>query len=237
MGRSKAPSWQDRGVAERGRSGSKGLRRVDPLSGRGRRVCLSETIPAGPKAAAAEAEQAKTRLLNQVDEQRNPRTRATVNQLMDRYLELLDVDTNTRRGYEGYIRNHVRPLLGTLPVGRLDGETLDSFYAVLRTCHAHCGGRQYIEHRSAEPHTCNSKCTPYARCPLAASSIRQIHWCLRGALQRAVRWRWIGVNPIDQATTPRRPDQTRTHQPRNRPRASSARHSTTCHGECSCGSP
>jgi integrase len=178
---------------------------VDPLSGR--RVYLSETIPAGPK-ASAEAEQAKTRLLNQVDEQRNPRTRATVNQLMDRYLELLDVDTNTRRGYEGYIRNHVRPLLGTLPVGRLDGETLDSFYAVLRTCRAHCGGRQYIEHSTADPHTCDGKCRPHVCRPLAASSIRQIHWCLRGALQRAVRWRWIGVNPIDQAATPKasRPD-------------------------------
>jgi hypothetical protein len=51
---------------------------------------------------------------------------------MDRYLELLDVDTTTRKGYEGYIRNHVRPLLGKLQVGKLNGETLDSFYAILR---------------------------------------------------------------------------------------------------------
>src|SRR5947209_627503 len=76
---------------------------IDPLTGR--RHYLTETIPAGPT-AQKDAEQARTRLLNQVDEQRNPRTKATVNQLMDRYLELLDVDVNTRRGYEGYIRNH-----------------------------------------------------------------------------------------------------------------------------------
>jgi integrase len=54
---------------------------------------------------------------------------------MDRYLELLDVDTNTRKSYTGYINNHVRPLLGKLPLGKLDGETLDSFYAPLAsTC-------------------------------------------------------------------------------------------------------
>lgn len=175
---------------------------IDPLSGR--RHYLTETIPAGPK-ALTEAEQARTRLLNQVDEQRNPRTRATVDQLMDRYLELLDVDVTTRIGYEGYIRNHIRPLLGSLPVGRLNGETLDSFYTVLRTCRTHCGGRQYIEHATDKPHDCDDKCKPHVCRPLSNSSIRQIHWCLSGALQRAVRWRWIGVNPIQQATTPKAP--------------------------------
>jgi hypothetical protein len=49
-------------------------------------------------------------------QQRNPRTTATVNQLLDRYLELLDVDRATRTSYEGYIRSHIRPLLGTLPL-------------------------------------------------------------------------------------------------------------------------
>jgi len=57
---------------------------VDPLSNR--RMYPRETIPAGPR-AASEAEQARTRLLNQVDERRNPRTTATVNQLIDRWLE------------------------------------------------------------------------------------------------------------------------------------------------------
>ncbi|MEO7193577.1 MAG: hypothetical protein ABIZ05_01950 [Pseudonocardiaceae bacterium] len=96
----------------------------DPLTGR--RHFLRETIPAGPT-AAREAEKARTRLLNQVDEQRNPRTKATVNQLMDRYLELLDVEVTTRTSYEGYINNDIRPLLGKLSIGKLTGETLDSF--------------------------------------------------------------------------------------------------------------
>jgi DNA-binding transcriptional regulator YhcF (GntR family)/site-specific recombinase XerD len=30
-----------------------------------------------------------------------------------------------------------------------------------------------------------------------------VHWCLSGALKRAVKWRWITVNPLDQAESPR----------------------------------
>ena len=104
-----------------------------------------ETVPAGPT-AAREAEKARTKLLNQVDEQRNARTRATVDELMDRYLEFLDVDRTTRKSYEGYINRHIRPLLGAAQVGKLDGQTLDSFFLVLRTCRTHCNGRPFIEH-------------------------------------------------------------------------------------------
>lgn len=172
----------------------------DPLTGR--RHYLRETIPAGPT-AARDAERARARLLNQVDEGRNPRTKATVNLLMDRYLKVLDVDTTTRKSYEGYIGNHIRPLLGKLPVGNLSGETLDSFYAILRTCRAHCDGRSFIQHRVNGPHDCTEKCQPHTCRPLASSSIRQIHFCLSGALKRAVRWRWISVNPLDQAESPR----------------------------------
>lgn len=174
---------------------------VDPLSGK--RHYLTATIPAGPT-AAADAEKARTRLQSQVDERRNPRTKATVDQLMDRYLSLLDVDVTTRTSYEGYIRNHIRPLLGRLQVGRLDGETLDSFYAILRRCRAHCDGRPYVEHRTAEEHDCTEKsCKPHVCRPLAASSVRQVHFCLSGALKRAVRWHWISVNPLGQADSPR----------------------------------
>jgi integrase len=173
---------------------------VDPLTGR--RHYLRETIPAGPK-ADDDAEKVRTRLLNQLDEQRNPRTSATVNQLLDRYLELLDVDVNTRTGYRGYIENHIRPLLGKLPVGRLDGETLDSFYKILRTCRAHCDGQKYIEHRTNAVHECDHRCGPHKCRPLAVSSIRQIHFILSGALKRAIRWRWISVNPLGQAESPK----------------------------------
>ncbi len=52
----------------------------DPLTGK--RHSLVEIVPLGPKAATL-AEAARIRMLNQVDERRNPRTSATVDQLLD----------------------------------------------------------------------------------------------------------------------------------------------------------
>src|SRR3954451_7207285 len=102
------PHRRTRGEIETLPSGSLRVRvyaGIDPVSKK--KHYLVETVPAGPK-AAKEAEKVRTRLLNQVDEKRNPRTRATVGQLMDRYMELLDVEATTRHTYDGYIRNHIR---------------------------------------------------------------------------------------------------------------------------------
>jgi integrase len=161
---------------------------VDPVTKK--RHFLTETVPAGPR-AAKEAEQVRTRLLAQVDERRNPRTRATVSQLLDRWLSVVEVGENTRAGYESYIEHHIRPVLGEQPLTRLDPETLESFYAMLRRCRAHCTGRS--RDRS---HVCE---------PLSASTVRQIHSVLSGALGRAVRWGWLGVNPADNSTPPALP--------------------------------
>ncbi len=183
---------------------------VDPLTGK--RHYLTEVVPLDPaasreavKAARDQAKKALTRLANQVDERRNPRTRATVDQLLDRYLELLDVEPTTHRTYRFLIDKHIRPVLGSLMVARLDGEVIDSFYARLRTCREHCGGRRYIDHRTARPHDCDQRCGPHECKPLAAASIRHVHWILSGALKRAVRWRWIAHNPISEAQPPAPP--------------------------------
>jgi integrase len=197
------PSRRQRGEIETLPSGSLRVRvyaGIDALTGK--RHYLVETVAAGPT-AAGEAEMVRRRLVNQVDEQRNPRTKATVNQLMNRYLELLDVEETTRERYEEVIRVHIRPLLGHLPVARLDGETLDSYQAVLRRCRAHCDGRPFVDHAVTGRHRCTEKCTPHVCRPLAPSTIRKVHFCLSGALARAIRWRWITVNPLDQAEPPR----------------------------------
>jgi hypothetical protein len=65
---------------------------IDPVTRK--RHHLTEIIPPGPR-AAKEAEKARTRLLSQVDQQRNPRSRATVNQMLDRHLEMLGVEETT----------------------------------------------------------------------------------------------------------------------------------------------
>jgi integrase len=195
---------------------------MDPLSGR--RHYLTEVIDAGP-AAFAQAEQARTRLLSEVDEQRNPRTKATVNQMMDRYLDVLDVEPSTRAPYERYIRRYIRPQLGSLQVGRVDSEILDSFYARLRTCRDDCRRTKVrVDHRTPLPHECRLVkhqsrrehdcakagcrvigCKPHSCRPLAPATIRQIHWILAGAFGRAVRWRWVNQNPMDFAEPPAAP--------------------------------
>ncbi len=137
---------------------------VDPLTGK--RHYLTETVPAG-RTAEREAEKVRTRFLNQVDEKRSPRTRATLNQLLDRWLEVVDIEPTTRMGYENKLNKHVRPVLGKLPFGRLDAETLESFYATLRRCRDWCGGKAYVKHRVNGKHTCTAKCRSHVCKPLS----------------------------------------------------------------------
>jgi hypothetical protein len=79
-------------------------------------VYLRETIAAGPD-AKRKAEKALTRLQNQVDERRTPRTSVTLDQLLDRYLE---VAPGTRRDYASKASKHIRPILGSTPIARKD---------------------------------------------------------------------------------------------------------------------
>jgi integrase len=172
---------------------------LDPITGK--KHHLTEVVPAGPK-AAKEAEKVRTKLLAAVDEQRTSRTNATVNELIDRYLEVLNIEDTTRAGYELLIRNYIRPVLGHLPIGRIDGETLDAFYAELLRCRIRCPRRKLVDHHTEGDHTCDERCRPHVCNPLKPNTIRNIHTILSGAYTRAVRWRWIGTNPVRQAQQP-----------------------------------
>src|SRR5664279_775861 len=121
----------------------------DPVTKR--RHYLTEIVPAGPRAATL-AEQALTRLLNQVDERRNPRTASTVNQLLDKHLELLDIERSTLLNYRSQLALHVRPFIGGEKVGAIDAAVLDSLYAELRRCRTHCRGSRVVEHRAVLDH-------------------------------------------------------------------------------------
>jgi integrase len=105
----------------------------------------------------------------------------TVAELIQRWLEWrLSVRpiSPTVGTYRGYLHRSILPALGKLPLGRLDAATLDTFYAQLRKQ----GGKGGL--------------------PMAASSVRQVHAILSGALGRAVVWGWIGQNPARLATPP-----------------------------------
>lgn len=74
---------------------------------------------------------------------------------MERYLPLADIEPLTRRSYESKYEVHIRPLLGSIPLSKLDTETLDSFYAELRRCRKHCRGKAEIDHRTDVDHLCD----------------------------------------------------------------------------------
>jgi integrase len=163
---------------------------------------LTETIPAGPK-AEQNAEDALVRLLNEVNEKAHPRTNATVNELLDRYLQLLNVERTTRVSYERNADLHIRPLIGKEKVGRVGGEILDSLYGELRRCRIHCRRtRGLIDHRTTRPHTCDYRCRPHRCEPLGEGTIRKIHYILSGAFKKAKYWGWITIDPIDNAAPP-----------------------------------
>ncbi|CAL9611565.1 Tyrosine recombinase XerC [Actinosynnema sp. ALI-1.44] len=180
---------------------------IDPLTGK--KNYLTETVSHLTPDYEREAERIRTRFLNQVDERRAPKVKATVNMLFDRYEEQLPgtVERTTEIGYRRNIRLHIRPLLGHLDIGKgLTGEVLDSFDATLRQCSAHCGGKgDFIEHRKSGDHDCTDKCRRHKCKGLSNSTILKIHSCLNSALEMALRWDWISVNPMDRAKAPTAP--------------------------------
>ena len=175
---------------------------IDPVTKRKHR--LVEVVPAGPD-VEARAEAVRARLVQEVAERRNPRTAATIEQLLERYLDQFDGAPSTLALYRGHVQRHVLPLLGAVKVAQLDPETLDAYYAELRRCRSHCDGARRIDHRTSRPHHCDDRCGPHRCRPLAASTVRHIHFLLSGAFRRAVRWRWVATSPLDQAEPPPAP--------------------------------
>jgi integrase len=172
---------------------------VDVLTGRD--LYLKQTIPTGPH-AQAQAERVRQELTAQVWEGRHPKTNASVQVLIERHLA---VSTIERRGLEtlqGYLRKHIVPLIGDRPIGSVNAEMLDSFYAQLRRCRDHCDGQPTTVHRTSAEHTCDRRCRRHQCRPLAAGTIRKIHYLLSGAYKDAIRWEWIAVNPMVRGRKP-----------------------------------
>ncbi|NEE01144.1 tyrosine-type recombinase/integrase [Phytoactinopolyspora halotolerans] len=195
-----------RGSIERLRSGSLRVRVYggkDPISKR--RNTLTETIPAGPN-AEREAEKARTRLVHEVDEARHPRTSATVDELLDRYFSVITVERTTLTRYRQVADLHIRPLIGSQRAGRITGDVLDTLFAEVRRCRAHCRNEKgRVDHRTSATHACDDRCKPHSCKPLGEATIRKIHYILSGAFKKAQYWNWISTSPITGAEAPAQP--------------------------------
>ena len=191
---------------------------IDPLTGKEHYLTRSST-------SEDEAGRILARMLAEVEDGRNARTRATLSTALDAWLRVHEADESTLRSYERYARRYIRPALGDLAVGKVSAQLLEEFYAELRRCRDRCDGRAATDHRTASPHECRVirhrsrrrvhecaeagcvtvECQPHRCQPLAASTIRQVHFTISATLAAAVRWDWIKSNPAIVAKKPRQP--------------------------------
>ena len=90
----------------------------------------------------------RTRLLNQVDERRNPRTRAALNQLLDRWLEVVELEQTTRRGYVRKLDTTFGPCSAPRR-SALDAEILESCQGAPDPRDPRCGAIMCSGYRAA----------------------------------------------------------------------------------------
>jgi len=152
----------------------------DPLTGRKR--YLKQTHPTRKL-----AERALTKMQNEVDEQRHPRTAMTLARAIEQWLEVARHEASTRERNDQLIRLYIRPVLGGLQLTQVDAQMLERFYARLLRCRRLC-----------EP----TKPTCKTCAPLAPNTVRKIHFIVRAALDRAVRYGYLGVNGASLAEPP-----------------------------------
>ncbi|HET6687240.1 MAG TPA: hypothetical protein VFH02_12030 [Jiangellaceae bacterium] len=108
-------SWNERRYS--GTYRAVGYVRIDPLTRKDR--YLKETAN-----SYAQAKVALTRLQREIDEEAHPRTRLTIGQAIQQWLEVAELEDTTRERYDDLIRLYVMPTFGDLPAAKLDAELL-----------------------------------------------------------------------------------------------------------------
>lgn len=103
-----------------------------------------------------------------------------LNRWLKDYAEV-QVAPRTYARYEEIIHNHILPALGRVPLQKLRPLHLQNFYSALLK-----GGRL-----DGKPGG------------LSAQTVQHYHRLLRNALQQAVRWQMLAVNPADAVTPPK----------------------------------
>jgi integrase len=164
-----------------------------------------------------EAKERREEMVGRIADGREPTVKATVGELLDKWLAVAELELTTRVTYEGYIERVIRPVLGGIRLRELERrvDVLDGLYAELRRCRKLCGGRKgLIDHRppgrppqagqeTPTGHVCDKRCRPHQCRPMEPATILQIHSILRRAFKYAVRWQWIRQNPAQLASVPR----------------------------------
>lgn len=174
----------------------------DPVTGKP--VYLRETVRGTDQAAHRTARRALNRLVAEAEKARQPSSAISLGQVIDEWLKVAEHENSTRETYLGYIERTIKPALGSISIAKLSVRHLETLYAELRRCRVRCDRRPFIEHKGDGDHDCGAaKCTPHKCRPMAASTVRQIHSVISGALSAAVRWDWLESNPARAAQRPK----------------------------------
>ena len=141
----------------------------DPLTGKPRQV--ARTFIGGERAAA----KALAALVAEVESGKFDRTTATVGQLLDRWLEVGERSQRPRTLYENRrkIEGRIRPLLGDIPLAKLEPDVLDAAY------------RKWMDDG------------------VSSSTVHKYHCILSAACRQAVKWGWIDSAPTARSTPPK----------------------------------
>jgi integrase len=142
---------------------------TDPSSGKERHLY-------GTAANKRTARQLEAKFEQQAAKAKATSSAATLNDLLDRWLEVARHAPATRYTAEKRLAKHVRPALGGKRIARITTEHLDAFYLDL-------------ERQGSAPAT-----------------VVRIHGLIRAAFAQAVRWGWLDTNPAAWATLPSVPN-------------------------------
>jgi integrase len=185
----------------------------DPIDRR-RRLRTTFTVRGSFEDAARAAEdyRAQARLGDRINEA----AAGTFGALLNLWLEHARLEADTRRTYQGYIDNQIKPAIGAIPLRGLSTFDLDRFYKAvaerggkcrhcwwrIRNGHTPLGpGAHYRPSPKAAIKVHETDCV--RGLPLAPASQRQIHAVIHRALAQAKKWKLISVNPAsDTSRTP-----------------------------------
>ncbi len=141
----------------------------DPVTGKVRQT--TRTFHGTEKAAG----KALSQLVSEVEAGTFDRTSATVGQLLDKWLEAAETNQRPRTLYENKrkIEGRIRPVLGSVRLDKLGGDTLDAAY------------RRWLADG------------------LSPTTVHMYHAILSAACRQAVKWGWIDSAPTARATPPK----------------------------------
>jgi integrase len=141
---------------------------VDQATGRPRQV--SKTFVGN----ASAAERALRSFISEAEMGKVDRSRSTLGQLLDRWLEQIEPThrPKTVHEYQRWIDARIRPTLGDIRLNRLGADRLDHQY------------RAWLTEGLSE------------------SSVHHLHAILSAALNQGVKWGWLEVSPANRASPP-----------------------------------